>query len=176
MIVARNIAECREHRARLDGPVALVPTMGALHAGHVSLIDAAKKRAPNVVASIFVNPTQFGPREDFNKYPRPIEDDLRKCEEAGVALAFNPSVEGMYRPNLQPISIELPQLAGVLEGKHRPGHFAGVCQVRAKGLSAVSRDPGDGRCARLADRDRHVPYRPRARRVGHEQPQPVPVE
>ena len=137
MIVARTIAECREHRARLDGPVALVPTMGALHAGHVSLIDAAKKRAAHVVASIFVNPTQFGPREDFNRYPRPIEDDLRKCDDAGVALVFNPSVEEMYRPSLVPITIEMPQLTGVLEGKHRPGHFAGVCQVVAKLLNIV---------------------------------------
>jgi len=137
MIVARTIAECREHRARLEGPVALVPTMGALHAGHVSLIEAAKKRAAHVVASIFVNPTQFGPREDFNKYPRPIEDDLRKCDEAGVALVFNPSVEEMYRPSLVPITIEMPQLSGVLEGKHRPGHFAGVCQVVAKLLNII---------------------------------------
>jgi pantoate--beta-alanine ligase len=140
MIVARTIADCREHRARLDGPVALVPTMGALHAGHVSLIDAAKKRAANVVTSIFVNPTQFGPREDFNKYPRPIEDDLRKCDEAGVALVFNPLVEQMYRPGLVPIEIDLPQLTTVLEGKHRPGHFKGVCQVVAKLLNIVRPD------------------------------------
>src|SRR5688572_32604478 len=126
MIVARTIAECREQRAKLDGKVALVPTMGALHAGHVSLIEAAKKRAPNVVASIFVNPTQFGPREDFNRYPRPIEDDLRKCAEAGVGIVFNPPVEEMYRPGEPQISIDVPQLSEVLEGKHRPGHFKGV--------------------------------------------------
>jgi pantoate--beta-alanine ligase len=137
MIVARTIGECREHRARLDGRVALVPTMGALHAGHVSLLAAAKKRAAHVVASIFVNPTQFGPREDFNKYPRPIEDDLRKCAEAGVALVFNPPVEEMYRPSQSPIEIDLPQLTTVLEGKHRPGHFKGVCQVVAKLFNIV---------------------------------------
>jgi pantoate--beta-alanine ligase len=111
--------------------------MGALHAGHVTLIEAAKMRAAHVVASIFVNPTQFGPREDFNKYPRPIEDDLRKCDEAAVSLVFNPSVEEMYRPSLVPITIDMPQLTGVLEGKHRPGHFAGVCQVVAKLLNIV---------------------------------------
>ena len=110
MILARTIAECRDHRARFEGRVALVPTMGALHAGHVSLLEAAKKRAAHVVASIFVNPTQFGPREDFNKYPRPIEDDLRKCDEAGAALVFNPPVEEMYRPGLPAIEIDLDLL------------------------------------------------------------------
>jgi len=132
MKVLRTIAECRAERAKLKGRVALVPTMGALHAGHMTLVTEAKKRAPNVVASIFVNPTQFGPREDFNRYPRPIEDDLRKCAEAGVGIVFNPPVEEMYRPGEPQISIDVPQLSEVLEGKHRPGHFKGVCQVVAK--------------------------------------------
>jgi pantoate--beta-alanine ligase len=131
MIVARTISEFREARSKL-GRVALVPTMGALHAGHMSLIDTAWKHASHVAVSIFVNPTQFGPKEDFNKYPRPTEDDLRKCEAAGVEMAFVPALEEMYRPGVPDIAIDLPQLTMVLEGKHRPGHFKGVCQVVAK--------------------------------------------
>ena len=132
MIVAQSIAECREQRARLAGKLALVPTMGALHNGHLSLITQAKRRADHVAVSIFVNPTQFGPREDFNKYPRPIEDDLAKCEAAGVELIFQPSVEEMYPPGQPQIVIDLPDLTNILEGKHRPGHFKGVLQVVAK--------------------------------------------
>jgi pantoate--beta-alanine ligase len=131
MIVARTISEFREARSKL-GRIALVPTMGALHAGHMSLIDTAWKHASHVVVSIFVNPTQFGPKEDFNKYPRPTEDDLRKCEAAGVEMAFVPGLEEIYRPGVPDVTIDLPQLTSVLEGKHRPGHFKGVCQVVAK--------------------------------------------
>ena len=131
MIVAQTIAQCRVERAKL-GKVALVPTMGALHRGHMSLIEIARQTASYTAVSIFVNPTQFGPREDFTRYPRPIEADLAKCEEAGVQLVFNPSPEEMYPPQLSPIAIDLPQLTELLEGKHRPGHFKGVCQVVAK--------------------------------------------
>ncbi len=131
MRVVRTIAEVRSERAKLER-LALVPTMGALHAGHISLMQTARKHAPHVAVSIFVNPTQFGPREDFGKYPRPIEADLKKCEEAGVELVFNPAVEEMYRPGLADVAIDLPSLTGVLEGAKRPGHFKGVCQVVAK--------------------------------------------
>lgn len=131
MLVTRTISECRGERAKL-GRLALVPTMGALHAGHLSLMDLAKQRAEQVAVSIFVNPTQFGPREDYNKYPRPIESDLKKCEEAGVDLIFLPSAEEIYPPGLPDIAIDLPQLSGVLDGKHRPGHFRGVCQIVTK--------------------------------------------
>jgi pantoate--beta-alanine ligase len=131
MIVAKTIAQYRQQRGSL-GRVALVPTMGALHEGHLSLIRNARGHGDNVVVSIFVNPTQFGPKEDFNKYPRPLEQDLNKCEQLGAALVFNPGVEEMYRPCLTPIIVDLPQLSEVLEGKHRPGHFRGVCQVVAK--------------------------------------------
>jgi pantoate--beta-alanine ligase len=132
MIVARTIAQCREERAKLTGKLALVPTMGALHVGHISLIRQAKQRADHVAVSIFVNPTQFGPREDFNKYPRPIEDDLAKCQESGVDLVFQPSVEEMYPPGQPQLVVDLPELTNVMEGKHRPGHFKGVCQIVAK--------------------------------------------
>src|SRR5215831_5068355 len=111
--------------------------MGALHQGHLSLINYAKQHAPKVAVSIFVNPTQFGPREDFTKYPRPIKEDLRKCEEAGVDLVFNPNEEQMYQPGQPQIVVDLPQLSEVLEGKHRPGHFRGVCQVVAKLFNIV---------------------------------------
>jgi len=139
MEVFRTIAEVRFARAKL-GKVALVATMGALHAGHVSLMQLAKKHAPHVVVSLFVNPTQFGPREDYSKYPRPIEEDLRKCEEAGVELVYNPSVEEMYRPGRADIAIDLPALTGVLEGAKRPGHFKGVCQVVAKLFNILTPD------------------------------------
>ena len=136
MVVARTIAECRAERKKLKR-LALVPTMGALHAGHVSLIEAAKKRAQHVAMSIFVNPTQFGPREDFTKYPRPIESDLEMCRKAGVHLVFNPPPEEMYREAAPEVVVDLPQLTTVLEGKHRPGHFRGVCQVVAKLFNVI---------------------------------------
>jgi pantoate--beta-alanine ligase len=136
MKVVRTIEECRRERAGL-GTIAFVPTMGALHQGHVSLLEEAKRRAPRVVASIFVNPTQFGPQEDFSKYPRPIEADLEKCERAGVDLVFNPTPEEMYPPGEPEAVVDVPLLTTVLEGKHRPGHFKGVCQVVAKLLNIV---------------------------------------
>jgi pantoate--beta-alanine ligase len=136
MKVVRTIEECRRERAGL-GTIAFVPTMGALHQGHVSLLEEAKRRAPRVVASIFVNPTQFGPQEDFSKYPRPIEADLEKCERAGVDLVFNPTPEEMYPPGEPEAVVDVPQMTTVLEGKHRPGHFKGVCQVVAKLLNIV---------------------------------------
>ena len=136
MVVTRTIAECRAERKKL-GRLALVPTMGALHAGHLSLIEAAKRKAQHVAVSIFVNPTQFGPREDFSKYPRPIDADLAMCEKARVNLIFNPPPEQMYREGEPEIVVDLPQLTTVLEGKHRPGHFRGVCQVVAKLFNVI---------------------------------------
>ena len=131
MDVVRTIAEARTRRAQ-DPTLALVPTMGALHAGHVSLMTLARQHAASVAVSIFVNPTQFGPREDYNKYPRPFDQDLAKCEQAGVSWVFAPEPGEMYRPATAELTIELPHLDTILEGKHRPGHFSGVCQVVAK--------------------------------------------
>jgi pantoate--beta-alanine ligase len=139
MVVTHTIAECRAERARL-GKLALVPTMGALHAGHLELIKIARERAPRVAVSIFVNPTQFGPGEDFLRYPRPLEQDLEMCGRAGVDLVFHPPVREMYPDGLGKIVFDLPQLSGVLEGKSRPGHFQGVCLVVAKLFNIVQPD------------------------------------
>ena len=131
MKVITTIAEARKARIKID-ELALVPTMGALHAGHLSLMAIARKHAATVAVSIFVNPTQFGPKEDFTNYPRPIEEDLKKCERAGVHLVFNPSTEEMYREGVPDVFVDIPSLTSVLEGQKRPGHFKGVCQVVAK--------------------------------------------
>jgi pantoate--beta-alanine ligase len=136
MNVSTTIEDCRQRRSSL-GRLALVPTMGALHEGHLSLIRMARQHAPRVAVSIFVNPTQFGPHEDFQKYPRPIDKDLEMCRGAGVDLVFNPPPAEMYRPGVPDASVDIPSLSGVLEGKHRPGHFKGVCQVVAKLLNIV---------------------------------------
>ncbi|MEX0774114.1 MAG: pantoate--beta-alanine ligase [Phycisphaeraceae bacterium] len=132
MWISKTVDELRARRRELLGPVALVPTMGALHAGHVSLIEAGRRLAEHVIVSIFVNPTQFGPNEDYTRYPRPIERDLTLCEQAGAAGVFAPSVEEMYPPGRPECAIEVPAVAGDLEGAHRPGHFRGVCRVCAK--------------------------------------------
>jgi pantoate--beta-alanine ligase len=136
MIVVQSIAECRSQCDRL-GPLALVPTMGALHRGHLRLIELAKEHARHVAVSIFVNPTQFGPRDDLTKYPRPLGKDLQMCREAGADLVFNPTVAEMYPDGAGGIVFDLPQLSRVLEGEFRPGHFAGVCQIVAKLFNIV---------------------------------------
>ena len=139
MTVVQTIANARAERRKFSR-LALVPTMGALHAGHLACIAEAKKHAPHVAVSIFVNPTQFGPREDLTKYPRPLEEDLAKCEAAGVDLVFHPTSEEMYRPDVPDVVVDLPALSSVLEGKHRPGHFKGVCQVVAKLFNILTPD------------------------------------
>jgi pantoate--beta-alanine ligase len=114
-----------------------------LHAGHLALVKEARRivgAEGGVAVSIFVNPTQFGPREDFNKYPRPIEKDLEQCEAAGVDLVFNPSPEEMYPPPQYAVRFEWPQLTEPLEGKFRPGHFSGVAQVVSKLLNIMTPD------------------------------------
>jgi pantoate--beta-alanine ligase len=127
---------CQE--ARVDGPLALVPTMGFLHDGHLSLIRAARQAAPTVAVTIFVNPTQFGPNEDLARYPRDLDGDLRKCAAAGASFVFTPnSPEEMYPPGFQTY-VEPGPLAQVLCGARRPGHFRGVCTIVAK-LFALSR-------------------------------------
>jgi pantoate--beta-alanine ligase len=137
MNVVHTIAEARSERAKSPS-LALVPTMGALHAGHLSLFKLARQHAPVVAATIFVNPTQFGPREDLSKYPRPVEQDLANCERAGVDWVFMPETQEMYPPGAAEVAIDLPNLSNVLEGKHRQGHFSGVCQIVAKLFNITS--------------------------------------
>lgn len=121
--------------------VGFVPTMGNLHAGHYALIDLARKRADRVVASVFVNPTQFGPGEDFGKYPRTLGQDSAGLAEHQCDLLFTPEVETLYPFGAeQSLNIHVPQVGDTLEGAHRPGHFDGVATVVAKLLTLVAPD------------------------------------
>jgi pantoate--beta-alanine ligase len=138
MQIETTIAGVRAWRGRQSG-VGLVPTMGALHEGHLSLVRAARRECPVVAATIFVNPTQFGPNEDFNRYPRPIEADLQLLREEGVDLIFLPAVEEMYPPGCETVVVP-GALARRLEGRARPGHFRGVATVVTKLLSIVAPD------------------------------------
>jgi pantoate--beta-alanine ligase len=124
-------AWCRSLRA--DGKrVALVPTMGYLHEGHISLVEAARRKgADEIIVSIFVNPVQFGPNEDFEKYPRDEKADLKKCRAAGVGAVFLPTPETMYKDG-HSVYIDEELLSKGLCGARRPGHFRGVCTVVAK--------------------------------------------
>ncbi|MBI1368881.1 MAG: pantoate--beta-alanine ligase [Planctomycetes bacterium] len=136
MLITHTIDETRDAVGTL-GEVALVPTMGALHAGHMALVKRAKMLSKQVVVSIFVNPTQFGPHEDLARYPRPIERDLAMCRTAGVDLAFCPTVDVMYPADELEVTVDVPAMSAVLEGVARPGHFVGVCRVVAKLFSIV---------------------------------------
>jgi pantoate--beta-alanine ligase len=119
--------------------IGFVPTMGALHAGHLSLIEQARKSAEVIVCSIFVNPTQFNDKKDLENYPRPIEDDIRKLEEVKCDILFIPEVDEMYNSS-EKWSIELGNLDTVLEGKIRPGHYQGVTQIVKKLFDTVNPD------------------------------------
>ena len=126
--------------ARQSGlKIGFVPTMGALHVGHVSLIEKARAECGFVVVSIFVNPTQFGPNEDFNRYPRPRETDLQICGDAGADLVFYPTVETIY-PAGHRTFVEVAGLSDILEGAIRPGHFRGVATVVTKLFNIVQAD------------------------------------
>jgi pantoate--beta-alanine ligase len=123
---------------RAEGRViGFVPTMGALHAGHLSLVEAARRDANPVVVSIFVNPTQFGPREDFTNYPRTLEADQDRLEQAGVDFVFVPSAEEIYPPGFR-TSVIVEGLSDRFEGRARPGHFRGVATIVLKLLEIVS--------------------------------------
>ena len=142
MEITKTIEEIRGmvKAARSKGKkIGLVPTMGALHVGHISLFEAAAKNCDFVVVSIFVNPIQFGPGEDFEKYPRPMEADLKICREAGVDVVFAPEPEQMYpAENITWVNVE--KLTEPLCGRSRPGHFRGVTTVCAKLFNIIAPD------------------------------------
>ncbi len=137
-----TIAEPRAMQAWTDAErllgrrVALVPTMGALHAGHVALVDEAHRRAERVVVSVFVNPIQFDRRDDFDRYPRPLDEDAATCAAAGVDVVFAPSAAAMYPEGFQS-AVEVTGLTAPLCGRVRPGHFRGVTTVVTKLFNAV---------------------------------------
>ena len=128
------------HRPDTRKTLGLVPTMGALHEGHLSLVRAAKRRCDLVAASIFVNPTQFGPKEDYSRYPRTLEEDCRLLEREGVDLVFAPDVQEMYPPQSFGTFVEVPGVSELLDGRSREGHFRGVATVVAKLFHIVSPD------------------------------------
>ncbi|MGW4462404.1 pantoate--beta-alanine ligase [Micromonospora sp. NPDC004704] len=138
--VVRTRAELAAARDALPGTVAVVMTLGALHAGHVALLHAARERADHVVVTIFVNPLQFGPTEDFDKYPRTFDADLAICAAAGVELVFAPSREEMYPTGAPLVRVDPGPLGGELEGASRPGFFHGVLTVVLKLLQVVRPD------------------------------------
>jgi pantoate--beta-alanine ligase len=139
MQTVTTLAELRTARRSLPGPVGFVPTMGYLHAGHISLARRAHAECASVAASIFVNPTQFGPNEDLEKYPRDLPRDLALLEEAGVELVWTPRPENMYPPGFQ-TWVSVDGLTRRLEGEARPTHFRGVTTVVAKLFNAVGPD------------------------------------
>lgn len=134
MTVLESVSELRRWRHDASAPIVLVPTMGALHAGHLELVREAGRLAGSagrVAVSLFVNPLQFGPNEDLDRYPRTLEADLAGCQEAGADLVFAPPVEAMYWAD-RSVKIQESALSRVLCGASRPGHFDGVCTVVAK--------------------------------------------
>jgi len=142
MKLLQKVADVREYLRphRLAGRrIGFVPTMGALHEGHRSLMRAAREQCEQVVVSVFVNPTQFGPAEDFEKYPRPIEADQALCGAEGVDALFQPSVAGIY-PAGSATTVAVSRLASGLCGVHRPGHFDAVTTVVAKLFNIVQPD------------------------------------
>jgi pantoate--beta-alanine ligase len=134
--VTRAAVSAARHAGRR---IALVPTMGALHAAHLSLVDAAKRDGGYVVVSIFVNPTQFGPHEDFQRYPRDEAGDLAKCAQTGADLVFVPPIDQMYQADAC-TTVHVARLTETLCGPYRPGHFDGVTTVVAKLFNIVQPD------------------------------------
>ena len=134
MKVINNIKELKEEIKNLKGSIGLVPTMGALHNGHKSLIDKAVKENDNAVVSVFVNPIQFGANEDLDKYPRQLKEDCNLCEKAGVKIVFAPTPSEMYDGDKNSLTLICPpyEVVDKLCGKSRPGHFDGVASVVAK--------------------------------------------
>jgi pantoate--beta-alanine ligase len=136
MIIATTIPELRLARTLLPEPVGLVPTMGYLHEGHISLVRRARAECASVAVSIFVNPTQFGPKEDLSTYPRDLPRDLKLLEDANADLVWTPTPEIMYPPGYQ-TWVSVDEVTQPLEGALRPGHFRGVTTVVAKLFTGV---------------------------------------
>jgi pantoate--beta-alanine ligase len=134
-----SLLDLRHARLALPGSFGLVPTMGALHDGHLSLVRRAKAECAHVGVSIFVNPTQFGPGEELSKYPRDLDRDLKLLDLLGVDVVWTPAPEVIYPPGFQ-TWVTVEQVSAPLEGKHRPGHFRGVATVVAKLLNAFTPD------------------------------------
>jgi pantoate--beta-alanine ligase len=139
MKIVKTIAAFNNLRPRLTAPLGFVPTMGFLHEGHLVLVRRARAENPSVAVSIFVNPTQFGPKEDFARYPRDRERDLALLEKEGTDVVFMPSAEEMYPPGFNSW-VEVGKLTERLEGAARPGHFRGVATVVAKLFNIVRPD------------------------------------
>ena len=139
MKTLQTLFDLREIRRNMTSPVGLVPTMGYLHEGHLSLVHQARQDCANVVVSIFVNPTQFGPQEDFEAYPRDLPRDLGLLEKIGVDLVWMPERGDLYWPDFQTWVI-VKDVAQPLEGAMRPGHFQGVATIVAKLFNAVQPD------------------------------------
>ncbi len=189
MKVVATRADLVSARAELPGRVAVVMTMGALHAGHAALVQEARSRADSVVATVFVNPLQFGTGEDLDRYPRTLDDDLALLEEHGADLVFTPTPDVVYPDGPPLVRISAGPLGEVLEGASRPGHFDGVLTVVAKLLHLVRPDVAvfgqkdaqqlaaispDGARPRPAGGGRRRADRPRARRPRAVQPQRLP--
>jgi pantoate--beta-alanine ligase len=137
MITVTTLGELRQARVSLVEPVGFVPTMGYLHKGHLSLVRQARKECASVITSIFVNPTQFGPQEDLQAYPRDLPRDLHLLVNEGVDLVWTPSVDVMYPAGFQ-TWVTVEDVTSRLEGSQRPGHFRGVATVVAKLLNATA--------------------------------------
>ena len=144
MLTEHSVAELRKRIQRwraIDQKVALVPTMGNLHAGHIALVKHAHQLADRVVVSIFVNPMQFGPQEDFAAYPRTPDADKLQLAVAGTDLLFTPEVDEVYPGGMDKVSrVEVPAFDGILDGASRPGHFTGVATVVSKLFNMVQPD------------------------------------
>lgn len=132
MKVVQTRADVAAARAALPAPVGLVPTMGALHAGHVALLETARRECASVVATNFVNPMQFGPSEDLARYPRTLDADLATCQHAGVDIVWAPTVDDVYPNGDVRVTVDAGHMGDQLEGEVRPGHFAGMLTVVAK--------------------------------------------
>jgi pantoate--beta-alanine ligase len=136
MKLLSTIEALRAHRETLKGTVGFVPTMGALHLGHAALIQASLTQADHTLVSVFVNPTQFGPNEDFDRYPRTLDQDITLAQQAGADAVFAPTTQDMY-PAPQSLSMHENVFSQVMCGASRPGHFDGVCLIVHKLLNLV---------------------------------------